>query len=566
MLAGELRQLGLEGEVKDDPEILTAYSHDASIFELVPEAVVFPKDPEDVKKLVRFAREKKAAGESVSLTARSGGTDMTGGPLSRSVVLDFSKHINAFRGFEGNTATAEPGMFYRDFERETLARGLLMPSYPASREICTIGGMVANNSGGEKTLAFGKTEDYVAKLKVVLADGEEHEIKALTPAELQAQLQEPGFLGDIYRKLIQLIEENEELIRSARPAVSKNSAGYYLWNVWDKKKGLFDLTKLLVGSQGTLGLVTEATFRLIRPKSHSLMAVIFLKDLERLGELVNDVLKFNPESFESYDDKTLKLALRFFPQILARAKTNPLKLAWNFLPDLWMLLRHGFPKLVLLVELTGEDEKEIYGRLENLEKVLEGHDAVFRRGKPEEAHHKILISLTRHQSDEEKYWITRRESFNLLRQNVKGKHTLPVIDDFVVKPEYLPQFLPELQAILDRYSVFMTATVAGHMGNGNFHVIPLMNFKNKSAVAAVPHLMDDVYNLVLKYKGSITAEHNDGLVRTPYLQKMYGPAVARLFERVKDIFDPQGIFNPGKKVKGNLAENLSHMRKDWQEG
>lgn len=441
-------------------------------------------------------------------------------------------------------------MFYRDFEKETLKHGLLMPSYPASREIATIGGMVANNAGGEKTLAYGKTEDYVENLKVVLADGEEHSFGPLTHSQLQVKLQEPGFEGDIYRKMVQLLEENEDLIRSARPDVSKNSAGYYLWNIWNRKKGIFDLTKILTGSQGTLGLLTEVTFRLVRPKPHSLMAIIFMKDFRHLGDMVNDILKFQPESLESYDDKTLWLALKFFPQILARAKTNRIKFLWSFLPDLWMLLRHGWPRLVVLVELTGEDEAGIYKRLSELQETLSKYN--------------LRIRLTRHEAEEEKYWITRRESFNLLRNNVKSKHTLPVIDDFVVKPEYLPQFLPELRQILHKYEPYMTSTVAGHVGNGNFHVIPLMDFHKPENVEVIPRLMDEIYNLVLRYKGSITAEHNDGLIRTPYLQKMYGPAVMRLFERVKHIFDPQGIFNPGKKTGGDLRETLAHIRSDWR--
>jgi FAD/FMN-containing dehydrogenase len=565
MYADEIKTF-FKGEVLDDAETLAKYSHDASVFEIKPQTVVCPKNVEDVKALVKWAAGKKRTGDPISLTARSGGTDMSGGAVNDSIIVDFSKHLNqivsvqADKDGQGGSATVQPGMFYRDFEKETLKNGLLMPSYPASREICTVGGMVANNSGGEKTLAYGKTEKYVVALKVVLEDGEEYVVRPLTKMELDKKAKEKSFEGGLYKKIFKLIKDNEDIIKKAKPDVSKNSAGYYLWNVWDIET--FDLPKLIVGSQGTLGLVTEITFRLIRPKPHSLMAVLFLRDLDEIGSIVETIMRFKPETLESYDDQTLKLAIRFFPQILARAKGSRLKLALGFLPDLWMLLRHGWPKLVVLAELTGEDEAEIRTRLVELTRALQEQSSVFRikhRNKRAE-HHDALVHLTKHQAAEEKYWITRRESFNLLRKNVKGKHTLPVVDDVIVKPEYLKDFLPEMAAILDKYRQYLFSTIAGHVGDGNFHIIPLMDFKDPAARAIVPKLMDEVYDLVLKYHGSITAEHNDGLVRTPYLEKMYGKKVVALFAEVKDIFDPLDLFNPRKKVGGDLAYAMAHIQ------
>lgn len=547
MIAEEIKDL-IKGEIITGEAELKPYSRDASIFEYMPEAAVAPENAEDVKALVKWAAEKRRQGADTSLTARSAGTDMGGGTLTNSIVVDFVRHMNRFLGLADGKARVEPGMHYRDFEKETLKAGWLLPTYPASRELCTVGGMVANNSGGEKTLTYGKTEDYIDELKIVLADGEEHAIRALNRGELDKKMQETGLEGDVYRKLYALLDKNYELIKKAKPDVSKNSAGYYLWNVWDKERGIFDLNKLLVGSQGTLGLITEINFKLVRPKPHSLMAVMYLYDIATIADLTNELLKFKPESLECYDDKTLKLAIRFFPAILQRVKTNFIKFSFSFLPDLWMLIRHGMPKLVVLAELTGESEEEIYARLTELKKSV--------------ARFNVPIELIRHESGEERFWTIRRESFNLLRQHVKGKHSAPVIDDFIVKPEYMPQFLPELQQILAKYSSKMMSTLAGHNGNGNFHIIPLMDFKDPAARAMLKPLMEEVYALVLKYRGSITAEHNDGIVRTPFLEKMYGPVITGFFKEVKDIFDPLGIFNPGKKTGGNLDEALRHTIKD----
>lgn len=556
MVAEELGKV-VRGEVVSDEKSLFAYSHDASIFEVKPEAVVSPLDAKDVEALVRFAKASTEKGEKVTLTGRAAGTDMSGGPLTESVVVDFMKHMNRLVSVTsqkddkgatiGGSAVVEPGMFYRDFEKETMKQGLLMPSYPASRDLCAIGGIVSNNSGGEKTLAFGKTEDYVNRLRVVLGDGNEHEIVPLSADELEKKKSEKTFEGAIYKKMYDLLEKNYDTIHRAKPAVSKNSAGYFLWNVWDRKT--FDLTKLFVGSQGTLGLVTEAEFRLIVPKKHSRMVIVFLDKIKPLSDIVNVVLKFKPESFEAYDDNTLKLAMRFALELIPRLKENIFVLAWQFLPNILAMLRIGFPKLVLLAEFTGDDERELDLKVKEVSRALAPFGLPVRRTKSER--------------EGRTYWAIRRESFSLLRSHVKDRHTAPFIDDIIVRPEFLPEFLPKLEAILEPHAKQMTYTIAGHTGDGNFHIIPLMKIENPEARALIPKISDEVYDLVLRYKGSITAEHNDGIIRTPYLAKMYGPELVGLFEETKRIFDPLGIFNPGKKVLGTLEYAMSHIRERW---
>jgi FAD/FMN-containing dehydrogenase len=445
-------------------------------------------------------------------------------------------------------AVVEPGVYFRDFEKQLTPKGLLYPPYPASKELCALGGMVNNNSGGEKTLAYGKTEDYVRELKVVMSDGEEHTVGPLEGGALRAKLNEQGFEGDVYRKMYDLLEANYDVIKTAKPDVSKNSAGYYLWNVWDKQK--FDLTKLLVGSQGTLALLAEATLGLVRAKKHSRLCVVFLKTLDPVADLVVEVLKFHPESIESYDDKTMEVAVKLWRQVLSSMKGNVFKLGWQFLPEMWMVLRGGMPKMIMLVELTGDDETELVAKLNQLAADVK---------KFGETHPGIQVNPLHNEKDEEKYWTIRRESFALLHNNTTGKDTAPFIDDFIVKPEYLPEFMPKINAILDAYKKDLVYTIAGHPGNGNFHIIPLMNLKDPRVRALIPEISEKVYKLVFQYHGSITAEHNDGLIRTPYLEEMYGPKIAELFKEVKTIFDPLDIFNPGKKVGGNLAYSVEHI-------
>lgn len=536
----------IKGDVLSDSQTIEQYSHDASIFEVRPQIIVFPKDTEDLKALVKFASENKKNNPQLSLTGRSAGTDMGGGSINDSIIVEFTKYFNKMKlSPKDRTATSEPGVYYRDFEKETLKSNLIFPSYPASREICAIGGIVNNNSGGEKSLSYGKTEKYVKSLKMVLSDGNEYEFKKLNENELKQKMEQKDFEGELYRKMFQLITDNLELITSAKPQVSKNSAGYYLWNVYDKEKGTFDLTQLFTGAQGTLGLLSEAEIGLVPVKKHAEMLILFLHDMNHLGEIINTVLPLKPDTFEAYDDNTLKLALKFFPEFAKLLGTKSfIKTAFDFLPEFFMVLTGGVPKLILQIDFQSDDKEELEEKMKQLREKL----------KP--LHPKIRIAK---EKEELKYWLIRRESFNLLRQKIRNKHTAPFIDDFVVLPQSLPEFLPKLQDILKKYPQLIS-TLTGHVGDGNFHIIPLMDIENPKQREIIPILGKKVYDLVLSYKGTITGEHNDGLIRTPYLKQMYGEKVYKLFEQVKQIFDPLDIFNPRKKVGATMEYSMSHIR------
>ena len=545
-LAAEIKQR-IQGDVYADDETRNRYSHDASIFEMKPSIVVFPKNPDDIKALVRFVSEKKSKMPALSLAARAAGTCMSGGPLTESISVVFTKYFTNIGEVAGNRISAEPGVTYRDFEKKTLEQGLILPSFPASREICAMGGIISNNSGGEKNIRYGKTERYVKRLWIVLADGNEYEIKPLTPSELEGKLALNTFEGDIYRKISSLVMENYQTLERAKPAVSKNSAGYALWNVWSPETKIFDLTKLFVGSQGTLGIITKGEFALVPVKKYSKMIVIFLSNIDLLSELTSVILPHKPESYEAYDDHTLSLALKFFPSFARLLGVRSIfSLGWRFLPELLLLIRGGLPKFILQAEFAGDDLEEVDANVRRLSEEIKPFGVRFRVASAEK--------------DVLKYKLIRRESFNLLRNRIKNRHTAPFIDDFVIDPQKLEEFLPKLNAILSHYDLIYT--IAGHMGDGNFHIIPLMDFHDENQRKIIAELSERVYTLVFQYGGSTTGEHNDGLVRGPYLKKMFGPDVYRLFEHTKKIFDPQNIFNPKKKIGVDMAYALRYIRKD----
>jgi FAD/FMN-containing dehydrogenase len=550
-LKSDLQQI-LKGEVEDSPETLETYSHDASLFEVKPQLVTFPKHAEDVKAMVKYVKDHKAENPNLTITARSAGTDMSGGAVNDSVIADFNRHFNQIFEVTPDSAHAQPGVFYREFEKVTLEHKALMPSYPASRDLCTIGGMVNNNSGGEKSLEFGKTENFVTRLHVVFADGNEYVVGPLNRQQLDAKMGQQDFEGEVYRKMFDLVDKNYDAIKAAKPHVSKNSTGYNIWDVWDRETGVFDLTKIIVGAQGTLGFTTDINFRLVPSRPHSGLLVLFLHDIDRLGEVINKVLESKPATFESFDDVTLWLSIKFMPYFLGMiGPTRFIKLLISLIPDGFMLLK-GIPKLILMVEFNGETRDEVRTKIKALHKELNLKHSYYEITATEE-------DPTEESS--EQYWLMRRQSFQLLRKKVKDKHTAPFIDDLVVNPEYLPQFLPEMRKIIKKYNLF--ATIAGHMGDGNFHIIPLMKLEDLDERNKLRPAMTETNELVLKYHGVLSGEHNDGMIRGPWLERSYGKEVYGYFKDVKNIFDPQGIFNPHKKATADWDWTMSHIRQSF---
>lgn len=546
-IKNQLTTRGFSGDIEDAADVLEKYSHDASMFEIKPQLVIAPKSAADVATAVRLVADKKKELPELSLTARSGGTDMSGAAINDSIIVDFNRYLTEVISVQDDIAVTQPGAFYRDFDKKTGAYEL--PSYPASRELCTVGGIINNNSGGERSLQYGKTERYVPELKFVFADGVERVVKPLNRDELNAKMSQDDFEGRVYRDLYDLLEKNYDQIKAAKPHVSKNSTGYRLWDIWDRDTGVFDLTQAIVGAQGTLGLVTEGTFKLVKRATHSGLLVLFMKDLNQLGELIPTVLKSNPSTFESFDDATLWLSIKFMPSFLKLL--GPVKfihLLITLIPDGLQLLR-GIPKLVLMIEFNGDSEEEVRTKIKTLHKELGGQKARYEINGFEE---------TPTEGASEKFWIMRRYSFQLLRSKVKDKHTAPFIDDLIVNPEYLSEFLPQLRVIIKKYKLM--ATIAGHMGDGNFHIIPLMKLEDPKDREKILPAMKEVNELILKYKGSLSGEHNDGLVRGPWLEQMYGKDMVNLFREAKRIFDPDCIFNPHKKAHSDWDYSYSHIR------
>jgi len=559
----------LEGEITTDVDELTARSTDWSLFKIMPDMVVYPKNASDLEKLISFVNEfnQQSKESPLTLTARAAGSGMSGGSLNHSIIVDVTKYMNTIGSIEtgdfgtqsvrGNFAypitghaTVEPGAMYIPFEKETMKHSMLMPTFPASRKLCAIGGMVANNGAGEKSLKYGQNKDFVESLKVVFSDGNEYVLSKMNYDDLRKLIAKKNFLGQVAHEIYELIKKNFDLIQSKKPITTKNAAGYLIWDVIDapsikefeKGNGTFDMTKLIVGAQGTTGIISEVTYKLTQHEENEEMIVMFVNDIHQLPKIVEVLKKHDLDTIELYDDNTFKIGVKFFGDFIKdKGFVQAIKYSVRFLPEFWMAMTGGVPKFIVLAESADADlqkvHSEVMAEFTDIKKI------------------KDLKSFVVKGKASQKYWDFRHDSFKLLtehsiksRAEGSGTRTAPFIDDIAVNPEFLPEYIPRLVKILDEYKDEFMYTIAGHLGNGNFHIIPLADMNKQQNKDHIVEISERVYELALEYKGSITAEHNDGIVRTPFLPQMFGDEMIQVFKKTKDIMDPHNIFNPGKKI------------------
>lgn len=533
-----------EGEINTSEQTRKQYSHDASIYEMVPQAVLYPKDSMDIKKLVHFVAQSKAEYPALSITPRSAGTDMSGAAIGNSLTIDMTRHFDTLHAVTRTEIHTQPGVFMRDIDPVTNEKGVMLGCVPASRAINTIGGMVGNNSGGEQSLRYGNTENFVKEMKVVFADGKEYVVKPLTKHELEIKISQGDFEGELYRKVYDLIEANYDEIKNARPKVNKNSMGYNLWSVWDRHTGIFDMTRLISGSQGTLGIITDLKMHVVPKAPHSGLLVLYLPNIKQLGTIIKTVMEHQPATFEGFDDITFSLGIKHFSLFKKQLGAKEwLKTQAHLLGSVAKFKGH-IPNMVLMVEFEGNSQQEVLTKINELQSRLRGF--------------KLKMEIEGNEDESKPFWTIRRASLMLLRQKVHDKYASPFMDDLTVQPKYLPEFLPQLRKIIRKYK--LPATIAGHYGDGNFHIIPLMSISSPADQAKLEPTMREIIPLVLKYNGTLAGEHNDGMVRGPWLPAVFGDHVYQLFRQTKDIFDPQHIFNPHVKTGAAWDYSMDHIR------
>lgn len=540
-----LREAGFTGEVSSQKELLEEYATDESIFAIKPQIVLQPKTKEDVKVAVRVLGKETKKFPSLSLTPRAAGTGLSGGSLTDSVVVDVAEHLNRIKRV-GNTAgqvtfTCEPGAMWRDVEAELKKYDSYLPPFPASKDICTIGGSVANNAAGPDSLRYGHVASWVESIEIVLHDGESYDVKPLTYQEYKKLTKQKNALANIAKQVFELIESNETVIKRARPKTAKNSAGYALWDVIDTSvkdfktgNGTFDLTQVIAGSQGTLGIITAITMRAEPIAKDTKLIAVPVFDLSTAGNVVVEALKFDPINVEIFDALTYDLALQnpsFFRTRLSGVSYYQAML--TMYTTYHVHFNRQLPEFMLLITVDDRSLEKADVSAEDMVRLLRGHGAKQAR-------------LVRNPHEREMLWQIRRASYTLSKLKDPNKRPAAFLEDMTVPPEKLVGFFAEIKRLLNKYRI--TAAVHGHGGNGHFHFYPLLDFTNRTTPALIMKMAEEFFNVAIKHDGNICGEHNDGIIRTPHLSKMFSKAALGLFEHTEAIFDPDDIFNPGKKV------------------
>jgi FAD/FMN-containing dehydrogenase/Fe-S oxidoreductase len=494
----------LRGELLFDPLSRALYSTDASIFQVEPAGVVVPRDEKDVQALVAYAAKHR-----IPLIARGAGSGVAGEALGKGLVVDLSRHFREILQVGEDTVRVQPGVTWRELNVRLAEVGRRFAPDPASGEQCVVGGMLANNASGSRALRFGYTRDHVDSLRIVLDNGEAAQVgcEAFASAEKGA-----GHVQDIIGAVSVLLEENKGLIDRCRPKTPYDRCGYLLQDV--ARDGKVDLAKLLVGSEGTLALFTEATLRTIPMPGGRAVALIGFPTLEGALRGVQLVLPTRPTACELIDRRLLSLARGSDAAGVAA-------------------LVPAAAEAVLLVEFESDTPSQAQHEAETLITLLR-HDGL------------ALHAVSAHEAMEiERLWHLREVALPTLYGLRTGPRPVAFVEDVGVPAEELAHYLRRVQEILKEHET--TASFLVHAGTGQVHTRPFLDLQKPEDVSRLSVLAEKIHGLALELGGTVSTQHGTGLARTPWVARQYGPLYG-VFRQLKAIFDPHGIFNPGKIV------------------
>lgn len=521
----------LVGEVMTSTDARRYFATDGSVLQLAPALVAYPRNENDVRKTARFAWQLAERGRVIPITARGSGTDSSGGALGVGVSLIFPAHMNRILELDtkANTVTVEPGINYGKLQQTLHTHGRFLPPYPESLEYTTIGGAVATNASGIRSVKYGDTRAFVQGLRVVLANGEVIETGRISKRELSKKLGLATFEGEIYRSIDTILEEQRELVeRTERPGV-RNNAGYNLLEI-KRRDGSFDLTPLFVGSQGTLGIITEIV---LSTAPHNPQTTLLMAKFDSLQQFQEAILALRdlpdkPSAMEMIDQYALGQINELNPNLLGENMKPP------------------FPQVLLLAEFDDPDKK--------VKKAAKRATKIFEK-------YATSLETFTEPEQQQAIWKIRQASSLLVGHNDGLMRPTSIIDDGAVPVDKLRTFMEGIYKILETNG--LEAALWGHAGDAALQVQPRLNLGQVGDRQRAFRLMDDYHKLVLSLGGSISAGSGDGRLRAPYLEQMYGPEQFALLQKVKQVFDPYGILNPGVKFGTSIDDLKAMIRTDF---
>ncbi len=520
----------LAGEVISSSNARRYFSTDGSILQVAPALIVYPRNENDVRKAARFSWQLAERGRVIPLTARGLGTDQTGAAIGSGMILVFPAHMNNILELNNKTGEVivEPGLTLGKLEQTLYTHGRYIPVMPQSLEYETVGGSISNNGAGDKSFKFGPISNYVKSLRVVLANGEVIETKRLSKRELSKKLGLATFEGEIYRYVDTLIEENHETIAQLERSTTLNNAGYNLLDI-KRKDGSFDLSALIAGSQGTLGIITEAVLTSDPYEAGSTVIMASFDSIEHLQQAIMDFrgLSTPPDSIELIDQYALKQL----------NELNP-----NHLKD---IIPGTLPAFIALIEFSNSS-KSSKKSLKKTNKILEEY---------------ALLSERATELEEQQKYVKLRDAIGVLNAHNEGLIHPVSLFDAAVPPERIRDFLEGTYKILAANTI--KPALFGHGGDGNFFFSPKLNLGQVGDRQKAFRILGEFNKLVLTLGGTISASNGDGRLKAPYLEQMYGSELYGLLGKLKKIFDPYNILNPGVKFGTNVDDLKALIRPEY---
>ena len=487
----------ISGEVLFDEISRTLFSTDACMYQIKPLGVVVPKTVEDVIETVRYCAERQ-----IPITSRGAGTSLAGQSIGSGIILVFNKYFRNILDIDANeqAVRVQPGVVLNELNNSLQHHGLMFGPDPSTGKQCVIGGMIGTNAAGPHTVKYGSTKDNVLELEIVTANGD---LRNISPNSSD---------HDLAHKVGGLLSPHKSLIDDKFPKTSKNSSGYNLKETINNNS--VDLTKLFCGSEGTLGIVIEAKLKLVPlPKERSNL-IAYFPSYESCALAAKESLQFGPAAVEMLDKTFSNAAVGIDPAIDE-------------------ILGEDFVSIIIFEfeEMkTGLAEGKVTKLSELLTKLSLSTKQILPRDEKEAA----------------KLWRIRKEASAIFYKIEKPGKKTSFVEDVAVPVEKLPDYLEGAQKIFKEYNI--RYALYGHAGNGNTHAILLVDQKDKEHLNRIDPVANEIYDLAVTLGGTLSGEHGDGLLRTPFLPKLYGEEIYSLFKKTKEIFDPNGILNPGKIV------------------
>ncbi len=509
----------IAGDVRCDDLFVQLYSSDASIFELTPLGVIRPRTVDDVVATVRYAAENK-----ISVHARGSGSGLAGESLGRGLILDFSRYMHRVLEVTDHTAQVQAGVVVDHLNARLSKHGRVFGPDPATSHVTTMGGTIAVDGSGSRWPIYGSARQQVESLEVVLANGELVEFSTHDVPTSEANSDKLN-RDSLLTGLAKILHRYDNEIKSCQPRSLVNRCGYRLDDLQLNRQ--LHLARLLAGSEGTLGLITQATVKIV-PLAHDMGSVLlFFESLDKAAHAVQELMPLGPSACDLMDRRHLSLARESDPR--------------------YELLIPQAAEAVLLIEFQADSAKQVSERLkEAVARLVEKNKLIFGSYIAEDHDdHQMLWQLARH--------------FVPTLYRLKGStRPIPIVEDIAVPPDTLPDFLPRLQQILRAEEV--TASLFGHVGHGQLHIRPFLDLANEADLRKMRSITDQLYETVWEFGGTISGEHADGLSRTPYVAKQYGP-LANAFVEIKSLFDPERLFNPGKIVSDSSYTQSGNLRR-----